>query len=98
MIKCPSCQAENSDGAKACFLCGQRLKKPGLLKRMFGGGGSKPASPEAGLGHEVDLSLPEASDTLGQPPSPRTGAGSLPGTRARRSPRRRSSALPAPGP
>lgn len=74
MVKCPSCQAENSDGAKACFLCGQRLKKPGLLKRMFGGGGSKPAPPEAGLGHEVDLSLPETSDTLGQAPQAEDGS------------------------
>ena len=61
MIKCPSCQAENPDGAKACFLCGQRLKRPGLLKRMFGGGGSKGGSQEADLGYEVDLSLPETA-------------------------------------
>ncbi len=75
MIKCPSCQAENSDGAKACFLCGQRLKKPGLLKRMFGGGGSKPAAPEAELGYEADLSLPETADSVGQSPQSEAGSG-----------------------
>ena len=74
MVKCPACQAENSDGAKACFLCGQRLKKPGLLKRMFGGGGSKPASPEADLGYEVDLSLPETGGTPGRASQPEDGS------------------------
>ena len=59
MIKCPSCQAENADGAEACFLCGGRLKKPGLLKRIFGGGGAKRGSAEVDLGREVDLSYSE---------------------------------------
>ena len=40
MQKCPSCQAENEDKVASCFLCGQKLKKRGLLGRMFGGGSS----------------------------------------------------------
>ena len=78
MIKCPSCQAENSDGAKTCFLCGQRLKKPGLLKRMFGGGGAKGGTQEADLGYEVDLSLPETGPVSGQAPASEGGNGEPP--------------------
>ena len=71
MIKCTVCQAENSDGVTTCFLCGQRLKKPGLLKRMFGGGGGKGANQQADLGYEVDLSLPGNGTGVG----PGSGAG-----------------------
>ena len=39
MRKCPSCQAENDDKAAPCFLCGQKLKKRGLLGRILGGSG-----------------------------------------------------------
>ena len=73
MINCSACQAENSDGANTCFLCGQRLKKPGLLKRMFGGGGGTGASQQADLGYEADLSLPEAGPVSA--PAQTTGDG-----------------------
>ena len=73
MIKCTACQAENSDGVTTCFLCGQRLKKPGLLKRMFGGGGGKPANQQVDLGYEVDLSLPETVPVSGPDPAAEDG-------------------------
>ena len=41
MQKCPSCQAENEDKVPTCFLCGQKLKKRGLLGRILGGSGSR---------------------------------------------------------
>lgn len=67
MIKCIACQAENSDGVTTCFLCGQRLKKPGLLKRLFGGGGGTGANQQVDLGYEVDLALPEMIPVSGPP-------------------------------
>ena len=50
MQKCPSCQAENEDKAVSCFLCGQKLKKRGLLGRMFGGGSSERRTDKADVG------------------------------------------------
>ena len=41
MVKCPKCDVANEDGASACFLCGQELKRPGILGRLFGKSGEK---------------------------------------------------------
>ena len=83
MRNCPSCQAENEDKASACFLCGQKLKKRGLLGRMFGGsGGSSGDSTqtaeyyygetadyggEVGLGERVPSEAASASPTDSAP-------------------------------
>lgn len=50
MQKCSSCQAENEDKAASCFLCGQKLKKRGLLGRVFGGGSSEGQNDKADAG------------------------------------------------
>ena len=65
MINCPNCRAENPDGGSTCFLCGQRLKSPGLFKRMFGGGGGARRRKEVDLGYDADLSLPETRPVSG---------------------------------
>ena len=39
MVKCPNCQAENSEGVTTCFLCGQTLKRSkwSKIRGAFGG-------------------------------------------------------------
>ena len=85
MQKCPSCQAENEDKAASCFLCGQMLKKRGLLGRMFGGGSadvqtdkaeaSTYYNPTPSYDSGIELgpnSPPEApTTTAAEPPPPR---------------------------
>ena len=83
MQKCPNCEAENQDGAPACFLCGTTFKKRGLLGRLFGGsrpsGESRaPASQDYReteyYSRDVQAEEPDrfeaASDDRGQMPSP----------------------------
>ena len=84
MRKCPNCDAENEDGASTCFLCGQGLKKRGLLGRILGGSGGGRRDGASGPEHypevedyseDVQLEEPDwtepASASGGQAASPK---------------------------
>lgn len=70
MLKCPNCQAENSDGVDTCFLCGQTLKRSRWSKIRGGFGGKKftDVTPQDTVTYtDAAEEIPEPQ----QPPEPR---------------------------